>query len=75
MSEMMCTTEKKRVAHNPEHEVRERLKKAIREKHGPWADEAERLFKRLRLQHREETDSQIMQLVEEEMKKTLRGEM
>jgi chorismate mutase len=68
MPEMTC-------AHNPEHEVRERLKKAIREKHGRWPDEAERLFKRLRLQHKEETDSQIMQLVEERMKKTLRGEM
>ena len=59
----------KRVTHNPEHEVRERLKKAIREKHGPWAEEADRLFKRLRALRKDLTDAQIMDIVRQEMKK------
>jgi len=59
----------KTVARNPEHVVRERLKKAIREKHGPWPEEAERLFKRLKLQHREKSDAEIMRMVKEQMKK------
>lgn len=61
------------ISHNPQHEVYERLKKAIREKHGPWAEEAERLFKRLRLQHKEKSDSEIWQMVQEQMKKVGQG--
>lgn len=59
----------KRVTHNPEHVVHERLKKAIREKHGPWAEEADRLFKRLRALRKDLTDAQIMDIVRAEMKK------
>lgn len=55
--------------HNPQHEVYERLKKAIKEKHGPWPEEAERLFKRLRLLHRDKTNAEIMDMVREEMRK------
>ncbi len=57
------------VARNPEHVVRERLKKAIREKHGPWAEEAERLFKRLRLLHKDKSDAEIMDIVRQQMRK------
>ena len=59
----------RKTEHNPQHEVHDRLKRAIREKHGPWADEAERLFKRLRVLHKELTDAQIMEMVRAEMKK------
>lgn len=57
------------MTHNPQHEVHDRLKKAIREKHGPWAEQADRLFKRLRVLHREKSDSEIMEMVKQEMKK------
>lgn len=56
------------ISWNPEHVVHERLKKAIREKHGPWAEEADRLFKRLRALRKDLTDAQIMDIVRQEMK-------